>query len=354
MNQSSNDNEAVRHYLLGQLQEPEQIAIEDRLLMDDAYYLRLEMMEDELIDDYVSGALSEADSQAFASHFLAAPERQKKLKFAQAMHKYARDHGPAPRTATAEELPEADSRSLLVPKSGPRLAFASSTYFRIAASVILVIGAGLTVWRVAFYQSDVDRGLALMREVHGNERLVDERLSGFDYARRNETRGGGERLPPELQIKRELAERLLVDAVQHDPSARANHALGEFYLAERKLPAAIPYLEAAAKAADSNAEYHSDLGAALLEQGKFEKERPASYDLLPGASAGSETLSRSLAELNRALELNPNLLAALFNRALCHQALGERDKAMEDWNLYLQKDQNSRWADEAKDNLRLL
>src|SRR5260370_4312611 len=89
MKQRSNDEEAVRHYLLGQLQEAEQIAIEDRFLMDDDYFERLEMIEDELIDDYVTGTLSEPDRQAFSAHFLAAPERNKKLKFALAMTKYA-------------------------------------------------------------------------------------------------------------------------------------------------------------------------------------------------------------------------------------------------------------------------
>src|SRR6516225_4038746 len=107
MNQSSNDQETVRHYLLDQLQEPEQIAIEDRLLMDDAFFQRLEMIEDELIDDYVSGSMSETDRQAFVAHFLAAPERQKKLKFAQAMHRYAKGQAGARTTSeTARTTPE--------------------------------------------------------------------------------------------------------------------------------------------------------------------------------------------------------------------------------------------------------
>src|SRR5215470_14317850 len=94
MNERSNDEEAVRQYLLGQLQEPEQVAIEERLLTDDAYYQRLEMIEDELIDDYITGVLSEADRQAFSSHFLSAPERHKQLKFALTVHQYANAQTP--------------------------------------------------------------------------------------------------------------------------------------------------------------------------------------------------------------------------------------------------------------------
>src|SRR5215470_4410948 len=110
MNERNNDEGAIRQYLLGQLHEPEQIAIEDRLLTDDAYYQRLAMIEDELIDDYITGALSEPDRQAFSAHFLAAPEHQKKLKFAQAMAKYAALN-PAPTVKAPERVRAHSSRN---------------------------------------------------------------------------------------------------------------------------------------------------------------------------------------------------------------------------------------------------
>src|SRR5215470_14935770 len=109
MNQRSNDEEAGRRFLLGQLQESEQIAIEDRLLMDDAYFERLEMIEDELIDDYVSGTMPQPEREAFSAHFLATPERNKKLKVALALHKYAKSHS-ASRTRSEPEPAEAEGR----------------------------------------------------------------------------------------------------------------------------------------------------------------------------------------------------------------------------------------------------
>jgi len=356
MNERSNDEEAVRQYLLGQLQEPEQIAIEERLLTDDAYCQRLEMIEDELIDDYITGVLSEADRQAFSSHFLSAPERHQQLKFALTMNQYANAHTAG--TGAEAEVMEGD-RALqptriggLSRRSGILYSLGSSPYFKVAASFVVVFGLSLLVWRVAFYQSDVDKGLALMRQVHSNERLVSGRLSGFDYARHNdETRGGETRTESDLKVKRGSAEMLLLDAIRQDPSPKAYHALGEFYLADRQLSAAIPYLEGAVKAAGSNAEFHSDLGAALLEQGKFEKGQPVPLELIPATSPGAEMLSRSLAELNRALELNPNLLPALFNRALCREAIGQGSEAREDWLRYIDKDRTSAWSTEAQEHL---
>jgi hypothetical protein len=45
------------------------------------------------------------------------------------------------------------------------------------------------------------------------------------------------------------------------------------------------------------------------------------------------------------------LLEALFNKALAQQALNMPREAKESWTLYLQKDQSSPWADEARKNL---
>src|SRR6185503_19448340 len=45
---------------------------------------------------------------------------------------------------------------------------------------------------------------------------------------------------------------------------------------------------------------------------------------------------------------------ALFNRALCYQHMMLFRQATEDWKRFLQKDPNSKWAEEAKRNLQLI
>jgi len=85
------DDESILHaFLLGQLPEAERTAIEERIFMDDLYVERLEMAEDELIDSYVEGALTETGRERFETFFLAPPRWQKKLRVAMAMHKYSR------------------------------------------------------------------------------------------------------------------------------------------------------------------------------------------------------------------------------------------------------------------------
>src|SRR6185503_11799189 len=96
-----------------------------------------------------------------------------------------------------------------------------------------------------------------------------------------------------------------------------------------------------------NAQIESDLGAALMEKGKADRLKDET-----GKSA--EDFASALDHLTKALELDGSLVEALFNRALCRQEMKLFQQAEEDWRAYLEKDPNSKWADEARQNLRLL
>ena len=78
----------LKRYLLGWLEPEEQERLEKQLLTNDEYFEELLAAEDELIDSYVRGSLSEPDRERFARLFLAAPERRQKLSFAEALNRY--------------------------------------------------------------------------------------------------------------------------------------------------------------------------------------------------------------------------------------------------------------------------
>src|SRR4030095_11447595 len=96
-----------------------------------------------------------------------------------------------------------------------------------------------------------------------------------------------------------------------------------------------------------NAKARNDLGAALLEQGKLHSSEAERQN-------AAEEFAESLQHLNKALELDASLTEALFNRALLYQHMKLPSQAEEDWRAYLGKDSNSRWADEARQNLKAL
>ena len=96
----------LRQYLLGSLPEVEISALEERLLTEADFYEELLVVEDELIDQYLSGEQLPAEREMFESHFSQAPERQQKVRFARTLQKYLSNN------SESEAREEADEKSL--------------------------------------------------------------------------------------------------------------------------------------------------------------------------------------------------------------------------------------------------
>lgn len=96
------DRQELRAYLLGTLDSALKTEIEERLLHAPEVYDELLIVEDELIDQYVAGGLSEAERQQFENHFLSTAERRNNLRFGQLLKRYLHSHpvkkiAPAPK-----------------------------------------------------------------------------------------------------------------------------------------------------------------------------------------------------------------------------------------------------------------
>jgi len=96
------EDDLIRRYLLRELPKGEQKRVEERLMTDDAFFERLKVAEDELVDEYLGGGLSENERQRFELSFLTTPEGRRQVRFNTALRKYvsAADTGerirPAP------------------------------------------------------------------------------------------------------------------------------------------------------------------------------------------------------------------------------------------------------------------
>ena len=88
------DELLLARYLLGNLTEEEQVRVEDRAFADRDYMGALNAAEADLIDDYVSGELAQADRRAFESRFLTSPQRRSKVEFAQALARVTAEAEP--------------------------------------------------------------------------------------------------------------------------------------------------------------------------------------------------------------------------------------------------------------------
>lgn len=88
MRQQDDEHELMRSYLLGSLEDERLEQVEVRLLSDAQFRDDLLVTEDELIDDYAFGILSDSERESFEQHFLSTPERAEKLRFARAVKEY--------------------------------------------------------------------------------------------------------------------------------------------------------------------------------------------------------------------------------------------------------------------------
>ncbi|HEU4930826.1 MAG TPA: hypothetical protein VFT48_02045 [Pyrinomonadaceae bacterium] len=80
-----NNENLIAQYLLGELSEEQQIAIEDRAFADKNYLASITAVENDLIDEYARNELSGAERQRFERQFLASAERRKRVEFARAL-----------------------------------------------------------------------------------------------------------------------------------------------------------------------------------------------------------------------------------------------------------------------------
>jgi hypothetical protein len=73
----------IRRYLLGELAEADQIALEQELLIDRGKFEEVCAVENELVDSYVRGEMSPADRKRFESHYLASPLHRERVAIAE-------------------------------------------------------------------------------------------------------------------------------------------------------------------------------------------------------------------------------------------------------------------------------
>lgn len=80
-----NNEKLIARYLLGELPEEQQVAIEDRAFADKDYLALVTAVENDLIDEYVRHELSATERRQFETRFLASAERRKRVEFAKAL-----------------------------------------------------------------------------------------------------------------------------------------------------------------------------------------------------------------------------------------------------------------------------
>jgi hypothetical protein len=87
MGQTLNSEALIIQYLLGELSEAEQLALEEEYFADREKFDRIKAIENDLIEGYVCGKLSPADRERFEKCYLSSPQRREQVQFFQTLAK---------------------------------------------------------------------------------------------------------------------------------------------------------------------------------------------------------------------------------------------------------------------------
>jgi len=317
---SSLNEKIVREYLLGRVSDETTLeGIEELLFTDEEFCSRVELMEDGIINDYVRGRLNEADAESFTATLHGDPERRARVEFTEAVRA----------KALARDLIRPQEKASLMASLG---AFLRQPKYVGAFAVLVIAVIALAIY---FSRKSKDE-LAELRSIYQQARPTETRIAEFGYAPLPQLRGAPE---PGNQNQLRRIENSLIDATEQTPNAQTHHELGVFFLTQQKYGDAITEFQTALKFAD-NAKIHNDLGVAYFELARSKSREQR-----------AEELARSHEEFTKATELDPSLLEALFNKSLALQELSMPREARKSWNLYLQKDPSSPWADEGRKHL---
>ena len=85
----------LRQFVLGSLDDQRRLEIEERLVTDPEAFDALELVEEELVDQYADDLLSSGDRRDFERSFLTTPERRRQVAFVRLLREQAaRASGP--------------------------------------------------------------------------------------------------------------------------------------------------------------------------------------------------------------------------------------------------------------------
>jgi CHAT domain-containing protein len=339
MSQLDEKNE-LREYLLGNLKEVE--AIEKRILSDEVYFQQLEMAEDEIIQDFADEKLSAHEKIQFENTFLITKERRGKLNFAQNLRKYIDEN------AQLNYKPK--KKGLL----DSLLAFIS-TPIPVACAVLLI--AGMSGYFVFNHFNNRSEILFSLNKVYKNERPTEGRITDFEYAPKIEGTRGEKGKTENLDLN--SAKLKATEAVIKNQTAENYHELGRVYLAEINYDEAIINFEKGIKKNPNIAKLRNDLGVALMEKSRLNKAENSQNEKLNKNIEETKPYLNFFAKANeefaKTIELDKNVLEAYFNQAICIGLIGvSPNQTKEAWEQYLKLDASSKWADEAREQLKSL
>ncbi len=181
MSSRTYDDQLITGYLLGSLTAEETEWLDELSLTDDDFAVRLQMVENDLVDAYVKDELSGQMRDRFDAHYLASPKRREKVAFAAELQSRLKR---APIIGQAES--QGDASQIVPTESRPADPRGIGNLFRLprplwqwglatAALLILALGGWLAIdnWRL---RNRINQTLAEQSERQRREQQLQAEL----------------------------------------------------------------------------------------------------------------------------------------------------------------------------------
>jgi hypothetical protein len=244
------NDQLITQYLLGSLSSEEAERLDELSLTDDEFAVRLQEVENELLDAYVRGELSGQMLQQFNLFYLASPKRCERVRFAQVFRTVAERSAVIGLAASEQPGVKKELRPgsrwaswlQLSSSSGPALQLGLA----VAASLLLVAGGWLVYenlhLRQQMQETYAERDALQQRERELETQLAQQRSSALE--RGKETEGLREQIARlEQQASQEQSRSVLLpEAPSIVPFVLAPQTRGLSQIATVPIPSGTDYV----------------------------------------------------------------------------------------------------------------
>ncbi len=156
----------MRRYLLGDLPEAQQLALEAGFFADGNLLEQIQDIETDLVDEYVRGALPQAERRQFELHYLTTPAHKERVAFARELLRAANEQALPQSVQPKESFWE----KLLAGLFGPRFDF--GTALATAVLLLLVGGGWLAIQKTLWQQSRNQERIAELQRIRELENQI--------------------------------------------------------------------------------------------------------------------------------------------------------------------------------------
>ena len=188
-NQALDDGQ-LRQYLLGALPETDAERLHELSITDEEFAGRLDAVENDLVDAYVRGELSEENLKEFKAFYLSSPRRRQKVEFAEGLLALERRAATAPASVTEPAVRVSPSKQASQDRSSRSILAVPRFRFQwgpVAASLAFLVAGGY----LFFQNLELRKQLSEAQSHHVQdprirelERQLDQERAAGDQARK--------------------------------------------------------------------------------------------------------------------------------------------------------------------------